>query len=189
MFGPAGVPNEVRIVITNYIKPQDSVTLLFDKQERRLLGVNISSYLEDPSDAVKLSVTIQQITRRTESRFEHGYRRSTQETVDCRYQHELPKVIKRHRPLRPPMLHVRMLNLAAGQSLSSPSSRFSPASDLEQRESFCDQAPYGRFVCRSPRAERRTQILQIRSAGRRLRNTMEKATKASGQAISGAFNC
>ena len=55
MFGPAGVPNEVRIVITNYVKPQDSVTLVFNKQEKRLLSMNISSYLSDPSDAVKLS--------------------------------------------------------------------------------------------------------------------------------------
>src|SRR5215469_5261000 len=54
MFGPAGVPNEVRIVITNYVKPQDSVTLVFNKQEKRLLSMNISSYLSDPSDAVKL---------------------------------------------------------------------------------------------------------------------------------------
>jgi hypothetical protein len=56
MFGPAGVPNEVRIVITNYIKPQDSVTLVFDKQQKRLLSLNISSYLDDPNDAVKLNV-------------------------------------------------------------------------------------------------------------------------------------
>jgi len=56
MFGPAGVPNEVRIVITNYVKPQDSVTLVFNKQEKRLLSMNISSYLSDPSDAVKLNV-------------------------------------------------------------------------------------------------------------------------------------
>jgi len=56
MFGPAGVPNEVRIVITNYVKPQDSVTLVFDKQQKRLLSMSISSYLNDPSDAVKLNV-------------------------------------------------------------------------------------------------------------------------------------
>lgn len=56
MIGPAGVPNEVRLVITNYVKPQDSMTLVFDKQQKRLLSMNISSYLEDPSDAVKLNV-------------------------------------------------------------------------------------------------------------------------------------
>jgi hypothetical protein len=56
MFGPAGVPNEVRIVITNYIKPQDSVTLVYDKQQKRLLSMSIASYLSDPSDAVKVNV-------------------------------------------------------------------------------------------------------------------------------------
>lgn len=56
MIGPAGVPNEVRLVITNYVKPQDSMTLVFDKQQKRLLSMNISSYLEDLSDAVKLNV-------------------------------------------------------------------------------------------------------------------------------------
>lgn len=56
MIGPAGVPNEVRLVISNYTKPQDSMTLVFDKQQKRLLSMNISSYLSDPSDAVKLNV-------------------------------------------------------------------------------------------------------------------------------------
>jgi hypothetical protein len=56
MFGPAGVPNEIKIVITNYIKPQDSVTLTFDKPQKRLLSMKIGSYLDDPSDAVKLNV-------------------------------------------------------------------------------------------------------------------------------------
>lgn len=56
MIGPAGVPNEVKLVITNYVKPQDSMTLVFDKTQKRLLSLNISSYLDDPSDAVKLNV-------------------------------------------------------------------------------------------------------------------------------------
>jgi hypothetical protein len=56
MIGPAGVPNEIRLVVANYVKPQDSVTLVFDKSQKRLLSMNISSYLDDPSDAVKLNV-------------------------------------------------------------------------------------------------------------------------------------
>ena len=56
MMGPAGVPSEVRLVITNYTKPQDFMTLVFDRQQKRLLSMNISSYLNDPSDAVKLNV-------------------------------------------------------------------------------------------------------------------------------------
>jgi hypothetical protein len=56
MIGPAGVPNEVKLVITNYLKPQDSVTFMFDKPQKRLVGMIISSYLDDPSDAVKLNI-------------------------------------------------------------------------------------------------------------------------------------
>ncbi|HUN61911.1 MAG TPA: hypothetical protein VMU53_07970 [Candidatus Sulfotelmatobacter sp.] len=56
MIGPAGVPNEIRLVLTNYLKPQDSVTLVFDRQQKRLLTMNISSYLDDPSNAVKLNI-------------------------------------------------------------------------------------------------------------------------------------
>jgi hypothetical protein len=56
MIGPAGVPDEVKLVVTNYVKPQDSMTLVFDKSQKRLLSLNISSYLDDPSDAVKLNV-------------------------------------------------------------------------------------------------------------------------------------
>jgi hypothetical protein len=56
MIGPAGVPNEVKLVVTNYLKPQDSVTYMFDKPQKRLVGMIISSYLDDPSDAVKLNI-------------------------------------------------------------------------------------------------------------------------------------
>lgn len=56
MIGPAGVPDELRLVITNYLKPQDSMTLVFDRQKKQLLSIAIASYLDDPSDAVKLNV-------------------------------------------------------------------------------------------------------------------------------------
>lgn len=32
------------------------MTLVFDKRQRRLLSLSVSSYLDDPSDAVKLNV-------------------------------------------------------------------------------------------------------------------------------------
>jgi hypothetical protein len=56
MIGPAGVPHELRLVITNYLKLQDSMTLVFDRQNKQLLSIAIASYLDDPSDAVKLNV-------------------------------------------------------------------------------------------------------------------------------------
>jgi hypothetical protein len=56
MIGPAGVPHELRLVVTNYIKPQDSMTIVFDRQTKQMLSIAVASYLEDPSDVVKLNV-------------------------------------------------------------------------------------------------------------------------------------
>jgi hypothetical protein len=56
-LGPTGgAPNEVQLVIHNYLKPQDSMTLVFDKQQKALLRVQIASYMDDPKDAMSLTV-------------------------------------------------------------------------------------------------------------------------------------
>jgi len=56
-LGPAGgAPNEVQLVIHNYLKPQDSMTLVFDKTQKELLRIQIASYMDDPKDAMKLTV-------------------------------------------------------------------------------------------------------------------------------------
>ena len=56
-IGPAaGDPNEIQLVIHNYLKPQDSMTLVFDRTEKALLSLQIASYMDDPNDAMKLSV-------------------------------------------------------------------------------------------------------------------------------------
>lgn len=52
MMGPAGVPNEVRLVITNYTKPQDSMTLVFPKEQKRLLSLLISTTPVTPSSSM-----------------------------------------------------------------------------------------------------------------------------------------
>ncbi len=57
-LGPAGgAPGQYRLVLTNYVKPGDKMTLLFDKQQKALVSVSIASYLSDPKDAVNVSVT------------------------------------------------------------------------------------------------------------------------------------
>ena len=57
-LGPAaGNPNELQLVIHNYLKPQDSMTLVFDKTKKALLQVKIASYMDDPKDAMNLTVT------------------------------------------------------------------------------------------------------------------------------------
>jgi hypothetical protein len=50
-----GLPGEVRVTIVNYIKPQDYVALVFNRTLRAVLSLDISSYLSDPSDAVRIS--------------------------------------------------------------------------------------------------------------------------------------
>jgi hypothetical protein len=55
-IGPAGAPSELQLVIHNYLKPQDSMALVFDKTKKALLRVQISSYMDDPKDAMNLTV-------------------------------------------------------------------------------------------------------------------------------------
>jgi hypothetical protein len=52
----AGAPNEVQLVIKNYLKPGDSMTLVVDKVQKQLLRVQIASYMDDPKDAMNLTV-------------------------------------------------------------------------------------------------------------------------------------
>jgi len=56
-LGPAaGAANELQLVIHNYLKPQDSMTLVFDRAQKALLSVQIASYMDDPKDAMNLTV-------------------------------------------------------------------------------------------------------------------------------------
>jgi len=56
-LGPTGGdPNELQLVIHNYLKPQDSMTLVFDKTQKELLRIQIASYMDDPKDAMNLTV-------------------------------------------------------------------------------------------------------------------------------------
>lgn len=52
---PGGGEGEVKLVIKNYIKPNDSVTLVFNKQQKAIQSVQVSSYLNEPSDAVTIA--------------------------------------------------------------------------------------------------------------------------------------
>jgi hypothetical protein len=51
-----GVPNEIKLVFHNFVKPQDSMTLVFDKAQKQLLSLQIASYMDDPKDAMNLTV-------------------------------------------------------------------------------------------------------------------------------------
>jgi hypothetical protein len=57
MIGPApGAEGQYRMVISNYIKKGDNMTLVIDKAQKSLASISIASYMDDPSDAVNVSV-------------------------------------------------------------------------------------------------------------------------------------
>jgi hypothetical protein len=61
MMGSGGAPGEVKLVISNYIKPNDKVTLLFNQQAKAIQSLNIATYLNDPKDAVNISTQFSQL--------------------------------------------------------------------------------------------------------------------------------
>jgi hypothetical protein len=62
MMGPQpGAPGQYRLVISNYIKQGDNLTLVIDKAAKQLLSLSIATYLDDPKDAVNVTVTFGQI--------------------------------------------------------------------------------------------------------------------------------
>lgn len=52
----AGAPDQIKLIIHNYLKLGDSMTLVFDKTQKELLGIQIASYMDDPKDAMNLTV-------------------------------------------------------------------------------------------------------------------------------------
>jgi hypothetical protein len=52
---PGGGEGEVKLVIKNYIKPGDSVTLVFNRQLKAIQSIQVASYLDGPSDAVTIA--------------------------------------------------------------------------------------------------------------------------------------
>lgn len=57
MMGPAaGAPGEYRLVFSNYVKQGDNMTIVMDKTQKNIVSLSIATYLNDPSDAVKVNV-------------------------------------------------------------------------------------------------------------------------------------
>src|SRR5260370_3226535 len=53
---PSGAEGTVSLVIKSYLKPNDSVTLVFNQQQKAIQSIQVASYLTDPSDAVTVAV-------------------------------------------------------------------------------------------------------------------------------------
>jgi hypothetical protein len=56
MMGPAGSPGVFNLVISNYVKQGDKMTLAVNKAAGGLQSISIATYLNDPSDAVTVNV-------------------------------------------------------------------------------------------------------------------------------------
>lgn len=54
-MGSAGAPGAVQLVIRDYLKPGDSLTLVFNQAKKSLESISVASYLNDPKDAMTLS--------------------------------------------------------------------------------------------------------------------------------------
>jgi len=74
MAGPTGAPGEFRLVLSNYIKQGDSMTVVVNKTQLALVSLSIATYLSDPSDAVKVNVQF--------SRLPDGTGHVATETID-----------------------------------------------------------------------------------------------------------
>ena len=61
MLGSGGAPGEVKMVIKNYVKPNDQVTLIFNQQAKVIQSMQIQSYLSDPKDAVTIAAQYSQL--------------------------------------------------------------------------------------------------------------------------------
>src|SRR5579863_5213220 len=54
--GAGGQPGRIQFLIRNYIRNGDSVTIVFDKDQKQLVSISIHSWMDDPSDVMNLSV-------------------------------------------------------------------------------------------------------------------------------------
>ncbi len=54
-LGSTVTPGELKLMITNYIKPNDSVAIVFNREAKAIQSLEISSYLDEPKDAVTIS--------------------------------------------------------------------------------------------------------------------------------------
>jgi hypothetical protein len=51
-----GLPGEIKLVIRNYYKPGDTVTLRFDKNQKQLQAISVASWMDTPQDVMNLNV-------------------------------------------------------------------------------------------------------------------------------------
>jgi hypothetical protein len=51
-----GIPGQFQLLVANYIKPNDSVSLVFSEAQKAVQSLRISSYIDHPQNIVTISV-------------------------------------------------------------------------------------------------------------------------------------
>ena len=69
--------------IKNYIKPNDLVTLVFNKQTKAIQSIRVASYLDDPTGCCDDRGSVRQATRWHEPRDRHADQRRRQALGGC----------------------------------------------------------------------------------------------------------
>lgn len=59
--GAGGQQGRIQFLIRNYIRNGDSVTIVFDKDQKQLISISIHSWMDDPSDVMNLSVRFEKL--------------------------------------------------------------------------------------------------------------------------------
>ena len=60
-LSPAGAPSEHELVISNYLKQGDKMTLVVDEEQKDLVSLSITTYMDSPSDGVNVSAQFERI--------------------------------------------------------------------------------------------------------------------------------
>jgi hypothetical protein len=62
LLGSGGAPGEAKLVISNYLKPNDKVTLVFNQHAKAIQSMQIESYLgTDPNDRATIAAQYSQL--------------------------------------------------------------------------------------------------------------------------------
>jgi len=74
LMGPQAGGAQYRLVISNYVKPGDKMTLVIDKAQKQIVSLSIATYLDNPQDAVNVNAQFASIPG--------GPNHVSQETID-----------------------------------------------------------------------------------------------------------
>jgi hypothetical protein len=59
--GAGGQQGRIQFLIRDYIRKGDSVTIIFDKDQKELVSISIHSWIDDPTDIMNLSVRFEKL--------------------------------------------------------------------------------------------------------------------------------